>query len=512
VSSQLNNKRIAKNTLMLYFRMLLMMGVSLYTSRVVLNALGIEDFGIYNVVGGVIAMFSFINSSMSSATQRFLTFELGQGNSRNLKKVFNTSLIIHWAIAFGILILGETIGLWFFYNKMTIPVDRFDAAMWVYQISIIVAIVNIVNVPYNALIIAHERMNVFAYISIAEVLFKLAIVYVLYIVNYDKLTVYVILILSVSIILRVYYQIYCRRSFSESKFYFEKDVFLIKKMAHFAGWNLIENIAGIISYQGLNLLLNVFFNPMVNAARAVAVQVNSAIFSFSNGFQTALNPQITKSYAAKDFTMMHSLIFKSSKFSFFILYFLSVPVLLNADIILRTWLKIVPEYSNVFVRLVLCTAIIGATGNSFMIAAQATGNIRKYQIIVGGTLLLVLPVSYICLRLGGNPVSVFIVQLVVDCLMNIARFLVVKPMIKLSLRSYFREVLLKIIIVVGLSFPLAFFVKYILQDGVVQFLAGSVLSMLFVAVSIFFFGLTKHERQFLINKILAVLSRHRSNS
>ena len=353
-----NNKRIAKNTLLLYFRMLFTMAVSLYTSRVVLNTLGVEDFGVYNVVGGVVAMFGFINGSMSSATQRYITFALGKGDKTWLQTVFSTTLQIHTLIAGIIVLLGETVGLWFLYNKMQIPADRMDAAFWVLQCSIVATIVMIISVPYNADIIAHEKMSAFAYISILEVVLKLVIVYMLVVFSFDKLILYAFLLLAIQLLIRFCYSIYCNRHFEETKYRHVWDKALFKEMTGFAGWSLFGNLAGVLFSQGLNMLLNVFFGPIVNAARAVAVQVQSAIQQFVGNFQMALNPQITKTYAKGELGDMHSLMFRSARFSFFLLYFLSLPVLFETNFILTIWLKTVPENTVVFLRIMICTSLI----------------------------------------------------------------------------------------------------------------------------------------------------------
>ena len=354
------NKRIAKNALLLYFRMLFMMLVSLYTSRVVLATLGVEDFGIYNVVGGVITMFSFFNGAMSSSTQRYITFELGRGDFDQLQKVFQTSVNIHLLVALLILFLGETIGLWFFYEKMVIPASRMTAAFWVYQFSIITMMVMIVSVPYNAAIIAHEKMSIFAYISILEVLLKLGIVYLLYLTRSDKLIMYAALLCATQLLIRIVYGHYCSCHFKEVRYYWGWDLKLFKEMLYFGGWNLWGGFATVLFSQGINILLNMFFGPFVNAARGIAVQVQGAVTQFSTNFQTALNPQITKSYALGDFTYMHSLIFRSSKFTFLLLAVISFPILLETEMILQLWLNMVPAYTVVFVRLMLCITIIDA--------------------------------------------------------------------------------------------------------------------------------------------------------
>lgn len=409
-----NNKRIAKNTLLLYFRMLFMMAVSLFTSRVVLNTLGVEDFGIYSVVGGIVGMFVFINNSMSSATQRYITFALGKGDKNRLQTVFSTTLQIHALIAVLIVLLGETVGLWFLYNKMQIPAERMDAAFWVMQCSIVSMVVMIVSVPYNADIIAHEKMSAFAYISILEVVSKLVIVYLLLVFSYDKLILYAILILTIQILIRFCYSIYCNKHFEETRYKHVWDKKLFKEMTGFAGWSLFGNMAGVLFGQGLNMLLNVFFGPVVNAARAVAVQVQGAIQQFVGNFQTALNPQITKTYASGELNEMHRLMFRSARFSFYLLFFLSLPVLYETDFILTVWLKMVPENAVVFLRIMICTSLIYTIANPLIIANQATGRVMKYQAVCGTILLLILPISYLCLKMGCPAYSVFIVHFLIE--------------------------------------------------------------------------------------------------
>lgn len=315
--TQNNNKRIAKNTLLLYLRMIFLLSISLFTSRVVLQTLGVEDYGIYNVVGGVVALFAFLNGAMTGATQRYLNFDLAKNDTKALSETFNTALIIHSLIALTLILLSETVGLWFMYEKMVIPEERMTAAMWVLQCAILVMSVNIISVPYNAAIIAHEKMGAFAYISLLEATLKLLIVYMLYISPVDKLILYAILLLTVSVVIRFVYSSYSHKHFKETHFRFIWNTVKLKEMGAFASWNLIGNLALMGVTQGLNMLLNVFFGPVVNAARGVAVQVQGAIQQFANNFQTAINPQITKSYASNQLEYMHSLICRGAKFSFF---------------------------------------------------------------------------------------------------------------------------------------------------------------------------------------------------
>ena len=502
-----NNRRTAKNVLLLYFRMMFMMIVSLYTSRVVLNTLGVEDFGIYNVVGGVVAMFGFLNSAMSSSTQRYITFELGKNDFEQLKKVFNTSISIHALISIVIFILAETIGLWFLYHKMTIPVERMEAALWVYQGAIASTIVLIMSVPYNATIIAHEKMSAFAYISVLEVILKLLIVYLLLIGSFDKLKLYAVLMFCIQLIIRCIYGNYCKKHFKETKIQWVRDGKLFKEMLGFAGWNLWGYCASIAFTQGINILLNMFFGPIVNAARGVAVQVQNAVNQFSFNFQTALNPQITKSYAKDDLNYMHSLIFKSSKLTFLLLLVLSLPIQLETETILEIWLKNVPDHAAKFLRIILCITIIDATANPLMISASATGKVKLYQSVIGGILLTILPISYIVLKLGGTPESVFMVHLTICIIAFTIRLLIVKSMIQLRLGQYCKEVILKCFIVTVTSLILPITAKHFIDETFVNFLMICIISILSVILSAYYLGFNKEEKLFVNKKIIGFVNK-----
>jgi len=495
-----NNRRIAKNTLMLYFRMLLIMAVSFYTSRVVLQTLGVVDYGIYNVVGGIVAMFGFLNSAMSSGTQRYLTFELGRGDAEKLRRVFVTSMNIHIIISAIVFVLSETVGLWLLYNKMTIPQDRFGAAMWVYQCSILSTMVMFMSVPYNATIIAHEKMSAFAYISVLEVVLKLLIVYLLLIGDMDKLILYAVLMLTVQVIIRFIYNIYCRRYFEETRYSFLFDKLLFKEMLSFSGWNLWGNMAAVFFTQGLNILLNMFFGPAVNAARGVAVQVQHAVTQFSMNFQTAINPQITKSYATGDYSYMHSLIFRSSRFTFFLLLCICLPVFMEAEALLGIWLKEVPEYSATFLRLILCVTILDAVANPLMISAQATGRVKIYQSVVGGILLMILPIAYVVLKLGGNPQSVFIVHLTICVIAFVVRLLIVRKLIKLSLKKYFKHVISNCLLVALFAATGSIITNFFLKATLIYSIIECLVSILFVIFFSFIFGITKNERHIILAK------------
>lgn len=504
-----NNWRIAKNTLLLYFRMIFMMLVSLYTSRVVLNTLGVEDYGIYNVVGGVVAMFSFINGAMSTSTQRYLTFELGRGDAKSLNKVFCTSVIIHALLSVLIVVLAETIGLWFFYYEMVIPKERLSSAMWVYQFSVLASVAMIMSVPYNATIVAHERMSAFAYISVLEAILKLLIVYLLQIGDADRLVLYAILILAVQLGIRMIYNIYCNRHFEETKFHWQWDKTLFREMLGFAGWNLWGCSASAAFTHGVNLLLNTFFGPVVNAARGIAVQVQAAVSQFSINFQTAINPQIIKSYAVNDYGYMHSLIFRSSKFTFCLLLILSLPVMFETETILQLWLKTVPEHTVTFIRLMLCVTIIDSVANPLMVSAAASGRVKLYQGVVGGILLCILPISYIVLKLGGDPASVFVVHLCVCVVAFVVRLYIIRPIIKLSLREYCRCVIIPCLLVTLLSIIFPIFIKNSFSDGIFSFLVVCLSSFVCVALATYWVGLNFSERDFIRRKVRSLLSKIR---
>lgn len=502
-----NNKRIAKNTLLLYVRMLFIMAISLFTSRVILNTLGVEDYGIYNVVGGVVAMFGFINGSMSSATQRYITFALGKEDKNRLQKVFSTTLQIHTLIAGIIVLLGETIGLWFLYIIIQIPADRMDAAFWILQCSIMSTVIMIISVPYNADIIAHEKISAFAYISILEVILKLAIVYMLVVFPFDKLILFAFLMLAVQLLIRFCYSIYCNRHFEETKYKHVCDKDLFKEMIEFAGWSMFGNLSAVLYGQGLNILLNVFFGPVVNAARAVALQVQNAIQGFVGNFQMAINPQITKTYARGDMSDMHKLMFRSARFSFFLLFFLSLPVLFETNFILTIWLKTVPENTVTFLRITICTSLIYSLANPLIIANQATGKVKKYQAVCGTILLLILPISYVCLLLGCPAYTVFIVHFIIESVTQVARMIMLRPLIGIRLRDYFQHIYAKVLLVVAVSVFLPSLAYFNMEDNILRFLSVGTLCVISVSASAYILGLSSNERALVKAKAIAILSK-----
>lgn len=502
-----NNKRIVKNTLILYLRMILMMFVGLYTSRVILNSLGVEDYGIYNLVGGFVSIFNIFRSGLLSATQRFITYDLGKGDMKELRNTFSTCLIIFISLSVIIIVVAESVGVWFIDNKLTIPFERLTAAHWVFHFSLITLVLNIITFPYNALIIAHEKMTTFAYISIFEVIAKLIVAYVIYVSPFDKLIVYSALLCIVQLIIRLVYTIYCNRKFEEVNVEWKINWIKIKKIYAFTGWELIGSFAVIGYTQGLNILLGMFFTPAVNAARGIAVQVQNMIAGFVTNFQMALNPQITKSYASGDKSYMCQLIFYSSRLSFFLLFILSLPIILEAEELLALWLVEVPEYTVVFFRLIIVTTMIDAISNPIITSVEATGNIKKYQIIVGTILLMILPISYIALKFGAAPYAVFIIHIAMCIVAFVARLIIGSRLVGFSYVDYINRALVPIGSVVLTSTILPLAVHMVLPLGVVRLLIVGTISVLSVATSVYFIGLQQQERQRVIGSIKKFTSK-----
>ena len=485
---------------MLYIRMLFSMFVSLYTSRVVLSTLGVEDFGIYNVVGGFVSMFSLISGSLSSSVSRFITFEIGKGNLEKLKQIFSTSILIHLALALIVFIAAETVGLWFLYNKMTIPADRLTAAMWVFQASVLNFVFSLWSVPYNATIIAHEHMKAFAWIGVFDVVMRLMIV--LFIAFspwvFDRLIVYAVLLTVLALAMRIIYAHYCHRHFEESHWTFRFDKQYWKELGSFAGWNFIGSASLVLKTQGVNVLYNLFGGPVWNAARGIAITVNTAVTSFVGNFMTALNPQITKSYASQDLSYAIQMVNRGSKFSFFILFLIALPILFNTEFILTIWLTEFPAHTVNFVRLVLISALIETLSGPMITLIAATGNIRDYQIVVGIIQLLNFPLSYFCLHLGLQPESTLIVAILISISCTSFRLWFLKKQIGILLHTYFVEVIVKIIFVSSISFivTLVTYVTLPIQ-GLLFFLSSSLVSVIVTIVSIYFLGCSPIERAYL---------------
>lgn len=499
-----SSKTIFKNSLFLYVRMFLAMGVGLYTSRVVLNTLGIEDYGVYNVVGGIVVIFSFFNSAMSSATQRFLSFDIGSKDYFQLKKTFNTTLNIHFLIAIIVLILAESVGLWFVNYKLNLPAERMIAVNWVYQFSVFTFLFGIIQVPYNALIIARERMNIYAYISIFEVVFKLIIVYLLVIVDFDKLILYSALLFGIAFFVRFFEKTYCKKHFEESKYEFYYDKSYTKTLLSYSGWSLFGNVAAIGRSQGINILLNLFFGTLLNASYGIAMQVQGVVNTFVSNFQMAVNPQIVKRYAAGEIKESIELICQSAKLSYFIMFIIACPIIFNVDFVLKIWLKNPPIYTSMFVVLSLVNVLIDSISGPLMIGAQASGNIKWYQITIGSFILLCVPLSYLLLKIYNDPNLVFYVIIAINLISLFLRVLFLRKLINLNVSVFLKDVLLPIAAVTFVFIAIYYaLINYtlVIQNQSISFLYKAGLSVMINLFLIFFIGMSKSERIFLTNFI-----------
>lgn len=453
--------------------MFLVMGVTLYTSRIVLDQLGVSDYGLYSLVGGVVSMFAFFNSAMSSATQRYLAYDLGKNDEKRLQHTFGATLTIHIGIAVLILILAETIGLWYVNNKIVLPPDRLFAANVVYQFSVAASLVGVIQIPYDALIIAYERMNIYAYVSILEVSLKLGAVFLLVFYKGDKLILYAVLVFLISVTIRIIYQIYCRRHFSASKYVFRYDKEYYRELISYSGWNLFGGVAAIARGQGLNLILNLFYSTVANAAYGLALQIQSAVNLFVTNFQKAVNPQIIKNYSRNEIKKMGTLIIKSSKYSFFLMLLISAPIISNVDFILGLWLKEPPIYTRTFVQLSLIGVLIDCISGPLMIGVQASGKIKWYQIVIGSLIIFSLPVSYIWLRLGGSPFTVFYTIIIINLSSFFARMFFVKKLLGIKPLRIITEVFLRILIVSAANYFLVSYIKthFIVNDWILLILS-----------------------------------------
>ena len=500
-----NTKRIAKNTLVLYVRMLFSMLVSLYTSRVILNTLGVEDYGIQNVVGGVVGMFSLITGSLSAAISRFLTFELGTGNKERLSQVFSTSLVVQLTLTVLVVLLLETVGVWFLNAKMVIPDDRLFAANCLLHFSTLSFAVGLMSMPYNASIISHERMDVFAYIGVADVLVRLLIVCSLAYLpkDFDKLISFAVMTLCASLLFQFIYWCFCRRHFEECRFrlYLEKP--LLRQMLGFAGWNFIGASSAVLRDQGGNVVLNLFWGPTVNAARGIASSVNAAICGFSGNFMTALNPQITKSYASGDREYTMSLIRRAARFSFYVMFILALPVLFNTPYVIRMWLGQVPDHVVVFVRLVIIFSLCETVSNPLITVMLATGKIRNYQIVVGGLQLMNLPVSYVLLRCGAFPEVIILVAIALSLACLAARLVMLHGMIDLSIHDFVVKVLCNVLFVAAFACVPAVLVAMFYAEDFSYFVFSCMVCVVAGSLSAYYVGCNSAERQFIKEKFLS---------
>lgn len=510
--SSSSSRRIAKNTLLLYIRMLVTMVVGLFTSRVVLNTLGVEDYGICNVVGGFVSMFAILTNSMSRSISRYLTYELGVENSERLPKVFATSVNIQVAFSIVVCLFVETVGVWFLNNKMVIPAERITAANWVLQCSLVSMVLGLLSVPYNASIVAHERMDAFAYISILETSLKLLIVYMLYISPGDKLVVYSILGVCVSVLIRFVYAAYCKKHFKECRYRMEIDKPLLKEMTGFAGWSFFDNGTYILNNQGINVLMNLFFGVAVNAARGIAVTVDGTIRVFAANILTAFNPQIVKNYAAGNFVYVRDLVLRGTKYCCFLIIILAVPICAEAEMVLRIWLKIVPDYTVCMVRLAFMLSFVILLGEALQMAIIATdiSIYRKYQKTNVCLSMLIFPLTWVFYKLSYPYYVPYIIYTVVFLVIVAVRVRVLSGVISLKPWQYYRVALLATLIG-AISFIPSLVITAYMEQSILRFIITTIVSIAVTVAIIYTIGMSKDERNMVkrgMNKAICKIKKN----
>lgn len=497
-----NNKTIAKNTLFLYFRMMFTMVISLFTSRIILQKLGVDDYGIYQAVGGVVGFLSFINGALSTGSSRFLTYALGEGNVEKLRRTFSTTLNIHILIAILIVVVAETIGLWFLYNKMVFAPDRLSAAVYTYHLSILTAVFTLTQVPYNATIVAHEKMSIYAYMSIFEVSAKLLICYLLAIGDFDRLMMYATLLLGVQVGIMCFYRLYCTHHFEEARFSFSFDKKIFREIAGFSGWSMFANASIALNSQGVLILLNMFFAPAVVAARAISLQVNMAANQFVSNFRQAANPQIVKKYAAGDHQGSKHLLLESTKYSYYMMYLIALPVCLLAYPLLKLWLGVVPDYTVPFLQLVIVQSLFQVFDTSFYMALYAKGRLRENALTAPIIAFMIFPITYVLFKLGYSPLVLSWTSLVVYAILGMLQ----KPLLIMKIVDYKLSEIWGVyracIMVTLISLPIPIIVYSVLDTTVlINFILVSVVSVLSVGITVFFFGIDRMVRKKVIGKV-----------
>ncbi len=498
-----NNKRIAKNTLMLYFRMFFMMIVSLYTVPVVLRALGVVDYGIYGVVGGVVALFSFLGNMLASGSQRFIAYALGIGNKQELKNTFDTTVTVYLMFAIIALALLESVGVWFLNSQMDIPIERLKAANWVLQCSILAFMINLISIPYNAAIIAHEKMSLYAYFSIFECLMKLVIAIALQYVLFDKLITYAGLICLMALILRILYQVSCRILFEECRKYrFHWDHRIGKQLLTYSGWNVVGSLAILFRHQGVNIVLNLFFGPILNAAHSIAQHINTILGQFINNVYTASRPQITKLYANNNETYMWKMVFSSARMANYLLLYLSIPVLVELQTILTMWLKSVPNYAVDISRLMIISMLIETLSNQIIAVFQAENRIRKYQLYSSTIILLNVPISYILLRIyNTQPILPYISSIILSVFYVVSLLIVAKKEINLDVFKYVKTVICRVFLIYALVLSVVLSVTRAFAPSILRVLITIVVSLVTSSIVIWLGGLEGNEKRFIVNLV-----------
>lgn len=507
---QENNKRIAKNTLFLYFRMILIMGAALFTSRVLLKSLGTVDYGLNNVIAGTVVLFSFLNNSLAAATSRFITFELGKNNIDNVQKVFKTALLIHGVLALCVLLIGETVGFWLVNNVLSIPIERLQACNVVFQMVILSAICTIIQVPFNALIISHERMNIYAYIGIADALSKLLIAFAIMYSPHDRLILLSILQMIWTFGLLLFYVYYCRNQFVTVfviSVRYEKKY--IKSMLSYTSWSMIGSLATMLKNQGINILMNIFFGSVVNAANAIAYQVNHAVMNFTNNFTMAMNPQIIKSYASGEKEAMKKLVERGGKFSFFLLLYLCLPIMFETKFLLTVWLGEYPDYTITFTHLVLILTMTETFIYTMSSAVQATGRIKIYQLVISGITLLNFPISFILFKLGMPPFAALTVSIGVSTITLFCRLYFLKSLLNIQPWDYIKNVFLRCLIVALLALPVPYIIASTIPDCLTRLIIITFAIFTINSILVLALGMDKGERNYIFNICRKFYMKHK---
>ncbi len=507
-----SNKRIAKNTIFLYIRMIFIMLVSLYTARIVLIYLGIEDFGIYNVVGGVIVLLGFLHTALTNASQRFLTFEIGRKDNEQLKKTFSLIMTSHLMISLIILTLAETIGLWFINTQLNIAEDRMIAVNWVFQFSVFTFIINMLRVPYNAMVVAYEEMSFFAVVSIIETGLKLGVVFLLPVIDIDKLSLYGGLMFIVPLLSTLMYKAYCNKKFKASNYQFQWDKKLFMQLTSFSGWSMMGATANIGALQGGNILLNLFSGVVANASFGIATQVSTAVSTFSSNLLIAFNPQIIKNYSSGDIEGMFKLILRASSFASYLVLLIAIPFLLNTELILDLWLKDVPQYAVVFCQLMIIYQIIDVIQAPLGTLINATGKIKVYHLWLSALLILNIPIAWYLLKIGWEPYWVLLVRVILNFISSILRTIHVKYLVNFPTWTYFNTVIVRFLLVSIPAFLLATLVKQLFNSGVSGFIYNSIISVLITSIIIYIIGIGKNERAFINGYLIKIIRINKNDT
>ena len=487
--------------------MLLTLFVGLYTSRVVLQTLGISDYGLYNVVAGIITLFTFLNSTLASGTQRFMSFALGEQNFNKMKSVFSTAIYLHALFSLIIVVIAEIVGLWLLYNKMQIPDGRMDAAFWVFQFSIFATMVKMMEVPYMATLIAHERMNIYAYISIYDVVMKLLIVFVIQMVVYDKLILYAFLLFVVHVSSALLYLLYCRIKYNETRSIVDFSKSTFKDIASFSIWNIFGCGAVALQGQGVNILLNMFFGTVVNAARGIAFQVNAIILQFVNNFQVAVNPQIVKLYASGQKEEMIKLVLNNSKFAAFLYLIIAIPAFVEIEFVLRMWLGEYPDYAPIFLRIIIVQSLIQTMTRPVVMVVHAVGKMKEVNLTAGVALLLILPVSYVLLKMNVDPVTVMAVNIIPWLFETFFELFYENKFIGFPIWGFYKKVYFVVFPIALLVVTVPYFAHlYLPMEGWGRFLVVCVISVITSVVTIYYLGLSTHLREMVLDKAKSFIS------